>query len=253
MTATSSADLDQLRSAVKGEVHGPNDSGYDEARTHLERADRPAAGGGRDGHQHRRRGRGDRVRARERPRDLGARRRAQHRRLRGRRRRADDRPRADERASRSTSRTSARRSAAGRCSADLDARDAGPRAGDARRHGQPHRRRRADPRRRHGLADPAARAGHRQPDSAPRSSSPTAASCGRAPTSTRTCSGRCAAAAATSASSPRSSSRLHPVGPMVYVGAVLLEARPRRRGTADAARRGRPDLPQELQRPDRAC
>ena len=30
-------------------------------------------------------------------------------------------------------------------------------------HGQPHRGRRADPRRRHGLAEPAARADHRQP------------------------------------------------------------------------------------------
>ncbi len=33
MTTTRSADLDQLRSAVEGEVHGPGDTGYDEART----------------------------------------------------------------------------------------------------------------------------------------------------------------------------------------------------------------------------
>ncbi len=33
MTATSNADLDQLRSAVKGEVHAPGDAGYDAARS----------------------------------------------------------------------------------------------------------------------------------------------------------------------------------------------------------------------------
>ena len=47
--------------------------------------------------------------------------------------------------------------------------------------------------------------------SAPRSCWPTARRCARAPTSTPTCSGRCAAAAATSASSRRSSSGSHDV------------------------------------------
>ena len=73
-------------------------------------------------------------------------------------------------------------------------------------HRQPHRCRRADPRRWMGLAQPAARAHDRQPRVRARSCSPTAAVYGRAPTSIPTCSGRCAAAAATSAWSPSSSS-----------------------------------------------
>ena len=57
-----------------------------------------------------------------------------------------------------------------------------------------------------GWLTPAARAHDRQPRSRRRSCSPTAAASGRALTSTPTCSGRCAAEAATSAWSPSSSS-----------------------------------------------
>ena len=83
-------------------------------------------------------------------------------------------------------------------------RDAGTRPGDHGRHRQPHRRRRAHPRRRHRLAHAQARPRRSTTCSRPRSSPPTASSSGRRPTSTPTCSGRCAAAAGTSASSPRS-------------------------------------------------
>ena len=69
-----------------------------------------------------------------------------------------------------------------------------------------HRRRRADARRRHRLADAPPRPDDRLAATPPRSCSPTGGSCARAPTSTPTCSGRCAAAAATSASSRASSS-----------------------------------------------
>ena len=58
----------------------------------------------------------------------------------------------------------------------------------------------------------------------PRWSPPRAASSGRPPTNTPICSGRCEAAAATSASSPRSGS-LRPVGPTVMAGPRLLGGR----------------------------
>ena len=118
---------------------------------------------------------------------------------------------------------------------------------------QPHRRRRAHPRRRVRLADP--QLGLRSTTwSPPRSSWPTAGSSVPAPTSTRTCSGRCAGAAATSAWSPSSSSgctrsarcpRRH----------VLLGSRSGRRGAAARARLPAPRCPAtpvDDRRPERA-
>ena len=67
--------------------------------------------------------------------------------------------------------------------------------------------------------------------------------CARAPTRTRTCSGRCAAAAATSASSPRSRSALHPVS--------TRDRRARRSGRSSRRRevlRGLPRVPADARR-----
>ena len=69
-----------------------------------------------------------------------------------------------------------------------------------------HRRRRPHARRRPRPPDARVRPGDRQPARGGRRAGRRRARCARAPTSTRTCSGRCAAAAATSASSPRSCS-----------------------------------------------
>ena len=86
-------------------------------------------------------------------------------------------------------------------------RHPGARARRARRPDLAHRRRRAHARRRHRLADAPPRADDRLAARRPTSFSPTAKRFTPAPTSTPTCSGRCAAAVATSAWSPASSSR----------------------------------------------
>ena len=84
--------------------------------------------------------------------------------------------------------------------------DGGVRPRDAVGDHLDDRRRRADARRRHRPPDARASASRSTACSGPTWSSPTARRYTRAPTSTPTCSGRCAVAAATSASSRRSSS-----------------------------------------------
>ncbi len=86
-------------------------------------------------------------------------------------------------------------------------RDPGARAGRARRLHQPHRRRRADARRRDRLARPQGRTVVRQPGRRRRRHGRRPVLPAPSPPRTRTCSGRSAVAAATSASSPSSSSR----------------------------------------------
>ena len=91
-------------------------------------------------------------------------------------------------------------------------------AGRARRHRLAHRRRRADARRRHRLAAAQARPDDRQPARGrARHRRRRDRPCERR-TRTPTCSGRCAARARTSASSPSSSSACTQVGPMVTGG-----------------------------------
>ena len=87
----------------------------------------------------------------------------------------------------------------------LQPRDPAPRAGQHRRRRLDHGRRRADPRRRPRLADGQARPGGGQPARGRARHRGRRASCGRAPTSTPTSSGPSAAAAATSAWRPGSS------------------------------------------------
>ena len=137
-------------------------------------------------------------------------------------------------------------------------RDAGARPRDDRRPRLDHRRRRLHARRRHRLADAQARPRVRQPRRAPTSSPPTAGSCTRARPRTPTCSGACAAAAATSASSTQFELQLHPVGPMVYAGADLLPGRRRRRPPARVPRLvrrrpGRASRRSSTSRPRRRC
>ena len=110
-----------------------------------------------------------------------------------------------------------RRSAwrAGRC-------DAGAQARGARRSDLAHRRRRAHARRRHRLAHASSRSHDRLAPAPPMSSWPTGGSCAPPTTSIPTCSGRCGAAAATSASSrpsssaPTGSARWSSAGMLVY-------------------------------------
>ena len=85
-----------------------------------------------------------------------------------------------------------------------------------------YRRRRAHPGRRHRLPGPGLRAEHRQPAVRRGGHRRRSGAQRPAPTRTRTCSGRCGAAAATSASSPRSSSRCTPSND-VYVGLFFYE------------------------------
>ena len=84
-------------------------------------------------------------------------------------------------------------------------RDPGVRARHDRRHGLQHRHRRADARRRPGLADGQARPHRRQPALGRRGHRRRTVPHGQRDATTRICSGRCGAAAATSASSRRSS------------------------------------------------
>ena len=79
--------------------------------------------------------------------------------------------------------------------------------------GQPHRRRRAHPRRRHGLADQAARTESRQPRVGLRRTRRRPPCPRLRPRNTPTCSGRSAGAAATSASSSEFEFALPDVGP----------------------------------------
>ena len=79
-------------------------------------------------------------------------------------------------------------------------------------------RRRPDPGRRHGLARPPARADLRQRRVVRAWSPPTATWCAPPPLSIPSCSGACAAAAATSGSSSQFEFRLHPVGTRALVG-----------------------------------
>ena len=118
----------------------------------------------------------------------------------------DDRPVGDARRARRP-RTAA---GLGRGRRDLARRrcgDAGLRPRDARRPDLGHRRRRPHAQRRHRLAPEPPRPVHRQPRRGRRRHRRRRGWSMPAPTSTRTCCGRSRAAAATSASSPRSSSR----------------------------------------------
>ena len=87
----------------------------------------------------------------------------------------------------------------------VQSRDAAARPRDDRRRRRQHRDRRADARRRTRLADAEVRPGARQPARRPNGDGRRPRACARAPTRTRICSGRFAAAAATSASPRRSS------------------------------------------------
>ena len=82
-------------------------------------------------------------------------------------------------------------------------------------------RRRAHARRRDRLAHAPPRPHDRLAAGGRRRARRRTARCARAPTSTPTCSGRFAAAAATSASSPRFEFRAHRVGPMVLAGLLV--------------------------------
>ena len=150
----------------------------------------------------------------------GARRWPQHRRQRGVRRRPADRPVADEvGAGRPGRKRSLRR--AGRDARRRRPRDAGLRAGGADRHQLDDRHCRPDARRRLRLADAQVRPDHRPSDLGRRRHGRRQSWCAPAPARTPTCSGRSAAAAATSASSPHFEFRLQQVGPQVLSGLVV--------------------------------
>ena len=121
------------------------------------------------------------------------------------------------------------------------------RAGHPVRVPRHHRRRRADPRRRDRLPDPPVRADRRQPAVRRRRPRRRLASSPPARPRTPTCSGRCAAAAATSASSPRSRSAATTIGEngTIIGGPVLYDLA----DTAEVLRWYRellPTLPEEL-------
>ena len=127
----------------------------------VERHGRPPAAGDRALRERGRRGRGDPLRPRARPRDRRALRRAQRARPLRPGRRADDRPDPDGRRARGSgapSRVGAGRGAARRARSRRD----GAWADHDRGQRVPHRRRRADARRRDGLARAPARAVVRQ-------------------------------------------------------------------------------------------
>ena len=145
---------------------------------------------------------------------------SQHRRLLDQQRRGGPRPVTDEGHQGRPGHSPCRRTARAHLGR-VRPRDPGVRAGGDRRPGVEHGDRRIHSRRRdrvavarvrHDLRQPAVgRPGHRRrPARAPPTS-----------TSTPTCSGRCAAAAATSVSSPRMEFQLHPVGPTVFAGPIF--------------------------------
>ena len=104
-----------------------------------------------------------------------------------------------------------------------------PRARHHRRADQPHRHRRPDARRRLRAPDAPARPHRRQPARGRAGHRRRRADARRRRDTSPSCSGACAAAAATSASPPRSSTDLHPVGPLVLGGPIFwpLEQAPR--------------------------
>ena len=201
--------------------------------------------------ERRRRRRGDRLRPRARPAPRHPRRRAQRRRPGHCRRRRGHRPLRLTRVD-----VDPRRGRSASAAAHAGARST------TRRDSTAWRRRAASSRPPASAASRSAAASATSPASSVwrsttcwrrRSCWPTAGSCARAPTSTPTCSGRCAAAAATSASSPRSLFRLHAVGtviggptfwPVEQAGEVLLgtasSCRPRRASSTASSRSGGP-------------
>ena len=139
----------------------------------------------------------------------------------------------------------AHRARAGRRAVEgAEPRDAGARPGDHRRRRLEHGHRRPDAGRRPRLADAEVRARARQPAVGRNGAWPTAASCAPAPTRTRICSGRSAAAAATSASPRRSSTPCIRSGRSSTAGSSRIRAEGRRRAAVlprhvrVAARRG---------------
>ena len=161
---------------------------------------RPASRRGRLSRRRRRRGRGRRLRPRSRPARRAAGDRPQPRTARQPRRHRAPRTSAGSRRSASTRArgacASARASSGSASSPRLSAHGLAALARLLARR----RDRRLLARRRHGLAGAQVRAAGQRGDRARSSSRPTASSCAPTPTTTRTCSGRCAAAAATSAS-----------------------------------------------------
>ena len=212
--------IDMLREQVRGPVITPGDDGYDEARAvYNAMIDRRPAVVVRAANA------GDVIAgvnfARENGLEVAVRGgRSQRARLRHVRRRGRDRPvEHARRAGRSRSDDGARRGR--RDVGRLQRRDGRVRPRDHGRHHLDHRGRRAHAGRWHRLPRARARAVGRQPTSRPTWSPRTAGSSWRATRSTTTCSGRSAAAAGTSAWSPRWSSSWHPVegiygGPMFF-------------------------------------
>ncbi len=212
---------DALRGLCGGAVHLPGDAGYDGAADAVERRRRPAAGRRGAAADRGRRARRRARRVRRRPAGGTAEHRARRRPARrGRtgRRRA--------RAHVGDGRASRRPRPPG---------SPGPRAGPVggrRRRGGParsrrparlvarRRRRRLLARRRARLVRPQARARHEQRDGGRARHRRRGARAGGRPRSTRTCSGRCAAAAAASGWSPRSSSGCYAIAD-VYAGMLL--------------------------------
>ena len=199
------SDVEAFASRISGGVLAPGDAGYDDARKvwngSVDRRPALIARCRQRGRRPRRRS----LRRRARHAARRPRRRPPHRRQRRRRGRLAARPVGDERGQHRPG--AAHRARRPGCAARrLRSRGAGARPGDAARHQLDHRRRRAHARRRLRLAVASLRHDRRQPASARPSSPPTARATSSRAMPSPICSGRCAAAAATSASSPRSSS-----------------------------------------------